>query len=964
MDIEAKSSIEFGYTASYDKTTALIPKSFVLTNCEKNVPSKDFDIGYRVNSSGGGQLTADLIVKNVSKEKICDWSLAFKYDNEIYNMWCATLEQKQQEDKGFIYGIRNPGWSQNIDSGSEYILGFQASSKNKDEKPNSFVMKCYDNSIDYEMDSDGDGVYDVLEVMYGTNAYLSDTDGDGLSDEIEIYKLGYDPTKKDTDNNGILDGDEDADEDGLSNKYEVKKNLQAWNADTDEDGLNDGEEVNKYGTNPLLEDTDGDTLLDGSDVKLNFNPNKKDSNDNGITDDREFVKQKISENIDDDNANDGAITDVTVNLNVMGDASEHTVIENVYNEDIMSSNVEGLIGVPIDISCGGTLDKATISFHYSPEKLGDAGEDDLAILWYDEENNDYVIYDDEAVLDKNNHTISYTTTHFSTYMVVNKKVWYAVWKNEINYRTPVKKKEYVDVVFTVDASGSMRGTEIKHAKKAMKEFVDAKRGKDRCSVVQFTDTAEVLGNFKKSKTKIKKDIAEIEVGGKTDVDKGLKKAIKLYTRESYKDVGNDKNILLICDGDLDYNKEIVDQAIKNDIAINTVLVGNKTESTLEKISRKTGGAFSLAKNASDLSDVLFQMQKSIMGPINTKDSDGDGIYDVFEEKGMFCPNGKIIKINKNKKDSDGDGVSDYKEMTGLEYHSFPLMPGIKTIYKKDTDEYIDALYFPFRSNPKLWDSDKDGYNDKVDKRPLHNDVKLTGIKKDKDFVPIELNSNAVSWNGTWNFDNIAYGGDQGWWNNKIQSEGCGIIAAANVIFYQNRKGHDMLFPFSKDGYKKQVGKLKKFIPILNGTVAVTIRNGMNMYWKTQSPVNPNKTDVDINLFSSQKSSNKFLKKIKKAMKKKNPMILSVGGKVFWKKGANGPVMQQSNGSLIDFNNTKNHLDNHYVTVTGVLVDKQKNTCKLQVSSWGEKYYVDYDKIYSYVDKHSSSTLCDAIFVSR
>lgn len=173
-----------------------------------------------------------------------------------------------------------------------------------------------------------------------------------------------------------------------------------------------------------------------------------------------------------------------------------------------------------------------------------------------------------------------------------------------------------------------------------------------------------------------------------------------------------------------------------------------------------------------------------------------------------------------------------------------------------------------------------------------------------------------------------------------------------------------MVPFSRDAYIKQVEQLKKFIPLLNGSVAATIKNGMNMYWKTQSPVNLYKTDVDINLFSSQKSSNKFLKKIKNTMKKKNPLILSVGGKVFWKKGADGPVMQRSNGSLIDFSNTYYHLDNHYVTVTGVLVDKQKNTCKLQVSSWGEKYYVDYDKIYKYVDKHSSSVLCDAIFVSR
>ena len=963
MDIEAQSSIQFGYTASYDNTKAVIPKSFVLTNCEKDVSSKNYEMEYQVTSSGGGQLTANLIVKNVSDERICDWSLTFKYDNEIYNMWCAVLEQKKQGDNEFIYGIRNPGWSQNIESGSEYTLGFQADAENIHAKPNSFEMKCYDNTIDYEADSDGDGVYDVLEVMYGTNAYLSDTDGDGLSDEIEIYKLGYDPTKKDTDDNGILDGDEDEDEDNLSNIYEVKNNLQAWNADSDEDGLNDGDEVNKYGTNPLLEDTDGDTLIDGSDVKLNFNPNKKDSNDNGITDDKEYVRQEISETIDED-INDGAITDVTVKLSVTGDVTENTTINNVYNEDILSSNVEGLVGVPVDISCDGTLSKATISFHYSPENLGDTDEDDLAILWYDEKNDDYVIYDDEAVLDKNNHTISYTTTHFSTYMVVNKKVWYSVWKNEIDYRTPAKKNKYMDVVLTIDASGSMKGTEIKHAKNALKEFVKAKRNKDRCSVVQFTDVAEVLGNFKKSKTKIINDINEIEVGGKTDVDKGLKKAINVYTRDSYNDVGNEKNILLVCDGDVEYNQKIVDQAVKNNIAIYTILIGNKNESTLEKISNKTGGVFCLAENASDLSDSMFQMEKSIIGEINTKDSDGDGIYDVYEEKGMLCSNGKIIKTNKNKKDSDGDGLSDYEEMVGFDFHSVPLMMGTKTIYKKGTDEYIDSICFSIRSNPSLPDSDKDEYNDKVDKKPLHKDVKLIGIKKSEKFVPIATDSKALSYDNTWNYAYISYGGNQEWWkniNNKMSNGGCGVIAAANVIYYHYRKGKNIFFPFTKDAYMKEANSLMGSLISKEGTIAAPIKYVMKIYWKQHG--GSYKADMDVNLFSSNKSSKKLLKKIKKALKKKNPIIFSVGGKVKWKESSNGPMMKTSSGSLIKFNKSKEYFNDHYVTITGVIVNEQDNSCKLQVSSWGVKYYIDYDEIYKYVSKHSSSVFCDAIFVT-
>jgi thrombospondin type 3 repeat protein len=42
-------------------------------------------------------------------------------------------------------------------------------------------------------DTDGDGLDDGLELLYGTSAVLADTDGDGMSDAQEIQQLGFDP---------------------------------------------------------------------------------------------------------------------------------------------------------------------------------------------------------------------------------------------------------------------------------------------------------------------------------------------------------------------------------------------------------------------------------------------------------------------------------------------------------------------------------------------------------------------------------------------------------------------------------------------------------------------------------------------------------------------------------------------------------------------------------------------------
>jgi len=114
-----------------------------------------------------------------------------------------------------------------------------------------------------------------------------DSDGDGLYDSIE-RKLGLDPSKQDSDGDGIKDGDEDADGDGLSNAEELKANTDILAQDTDGDGLLDGEEIS-YGTSPLKEDTDGDMLSDSEEVKVyETDPTKQDTDGDKLSDSEEI----------------------------------------------------------------------------------------------------------------------------------------------------------------------------------------------------------------------------------------------------------------------------------------------------------------------------------------------------------------------------------------------------------------------------------------------------------------------------------------------------------------------------------------------------------------------------------------------------------------------------------------------------------------------------------------------------
>jgi RHS repeat-associated protein len=84
------------------------------------------------------------------------------------------------------------------------------------------------------IDSDEDGAYDYEEDWAGSNLFNPHSDGDGLYDYEEIHIYGTDPTKEDTDGDGMWDG------------YELENGLNPFlddaNIDSDGDGYTNFEE--------------------------------------------------------------------------------------------------------------------------------------------------------------------------------------------------------------------------------------------------------------------------------------------------------------------------------------------------------------------------------------------------------------------------------------------------------------------------------------------------------------------------------------------------------------------------------------------------------------------------------------------------------------------------------------------------------------------------------------------------
>ena len=64
----------------------------------------------------------------------------------------------------------------------------------------------------------------------------------------------------------------DDDRDGLSNDEERTAGTDSTKIDSDLDGLTDMQEAKVYKTKPLVKDTDGDGMTDGDEVNANRNP--------------------------------------------------------------------------------------------------------------------------------------------------------------------------------------------------------------------------------------------------------------------------------------------------------------------------------------------------------------------------------------------------------------------------------------------------------------------------------------------------------------------------------------------------------------------------------------------------------------------------------------------------------------------------------------------------------------------
>lgn len=204
----------------------------------------------------------------------------------------------------------------------------------------------------------------------------------------------------------------------------------------------------------------------------------------------------------------------------------------------------------------------------------------------------------------------------------------------------------------------------------------------------------------------------------------------------------------------------------------------------------------------------------------------------------------------------------------------------------------------------------------------------------------------------------SYGGDQGKSENAVMRKcGCGVIAAADVLLYLNRR-YDCfkdlrLEPsgtIARQEYEKLTAFLRRqYFPLIPyaGMNGVTLMAGMNLYFiRNRLPLS-----AEWRFFNRD-----MWERAAKMLAEDIPVIMAVGPNFpfFWKNNRTVLYTKDSAGVYHPSSSTKAH----YVTITGL------DESWVQISSWGRLLYVNRDEFDEYSRKHSAGFLCSILYIKH
>ncbi len=379
------------------------------------------------------------------------------------------------------------------------------------------------------------------------------------------------------------------------------------------------------------------------------------------------------------------VSEIKIDYEVQGNPLSKIEIKDLTNTEAEINECVGNAGQSIDISgnfFNFQLKEATVTMKYDKEKLNDVNEENLGVLWYDDDRDEMIVMD--SSVDIENGTIEFKTEHFSEYIIVDLETWEAAWNQRVvRVRNDA---DAFDISFVIDDSGSMTSNDPQDLRiEAVENFIDILRNQDNYSIIKFESSANTIKELKDELSEDWKD--DFRSSGGTNITNGVSSGITTLSEEN----GNYKVLVLLTDGEdaglSSKKEEIISDAIDKNITIYTIFLNtgyntnqNNTQD-ISDIALETGGSF-YTISTDEIIDIFKQISKVSIGVDGSVDTDGDGIPDEIELGGMRNKYGKIVYTNPYNADTDGDGKSDKEEVgevaetwfTKEQYYKMPSDP--------------------------------------------------------------------------------------------------------------------------------------------------------------------------------------------------------------------------------------------------------------------------------------------------
>lgn len=238
----------------------------------------------------------------------------------------------------------------------------------------------------------------------------------------------------------------------------------------------------------------------------------------------------------------------------------------------------------------------------------------------------------------------------------------------------------------------------------------------------------------------------------------------------------------------------------------------------------------------------------------------------------------------------------------------------------------------------------------------------------------------------------SYGGSQMWFPDKgrfskdyvLRTYGCGSIATADLLLYLAIQNEAMQTGLTSvvlqdetgvkyENYDLYVRQIDKCYTHTRHIIAV-------LGPKVASAINTYSEDFDLGLKAAWRwklSYYDMLDIIEEMLALDIPIILSIGPNwpnLWGKKGISFYERKEIDFPDIDssflkvkpyyYHAVQQGINGHYVVITGIVKDEIAGRIMLCISSWGKKYYINYEEYRDYIDTLSTTWLSSLVQIKK